>query len=231
MQILFLCGGLGTRLREISDMVPKGLIKINGKPFFDYILKSLKKYNPDSLHFCLGYKSQSYLQYIEKLKYKFKITYSCEDDNNLLGTGGAIKKAINFLNNDFIVQYGDTVLDFDYNLFYKHHLENKKSMTMTILSKNKSPEKPNIFCTKNKKGKLKCIYNKNEPLPNSNYIDYGALAFKRSIFEIEQRIKFDLSEVQYKLSKNNDASFMEVDNNYIEIGTPISYNKAKSLLI
>lgn len=230
MQIVFLCGGLGTRMREVNKEVPKGLMLVNNVTFFDYIINSILPYNPSSFHFCLGYKSDMYIKYINKLNISVKLTYSIEKGDDLLGTGGAIKNAIKFLDEDFIVQYGDTVLDFNYKKFYKYHLQNDKSMTMTILHKDKTEESPNVLCKKSKDGKLKCFYNKVVKNVNSNFIDYGAIAFKRNIFKSEFRTKFDLSAIQTDLCSKFKASFFEVKNRYIEIGTPKAFFNASNLL-
>ena len=67
MQLVILCGGLGTRLREIDDKNPKSLIEINNKPFIHYLLNSIEKYPFTSIHFCLGYKVKILLTTLIKL--------------------------------------------------------------------------------------------------------------------------------------------------------------------
>ena len=230
MQIVFLCGGLGTRMQAINNKVTKGLMLVNNIIFFDYIINSILPYNPSSFHFCLGYKSDLYLKYIKKIKTSIKITYSFEKGDNLFGTGGAIKNAMEFLDENFIAQYGDTVLDFNYKKFFEYHLQNNKSMTMTILHKDKTEEAPNVKCQKLKNGNLNCFYNKINRDVNSNFIDYGAIAFEKNIFKNETRNKFDLSEIQTDLCNKFKASFFEVNNRYIEIGTPKAFFNASNLL-
>ncbi len=230
MQIVFLCGGLGTRLKSIANNRPKGLMIINKKPFIEYLISSVVNYEPQSIHFCLGIRSEMYVEHFEKLKKTFKITYSIEDENNLLGTGGAIKNAISFLEQDFVVQYGDTILDIDYNDLYSKHVQSGMKMTMSILPKFLSNEKPNIKCEKKESGYLSCIYDKLNPPEDSNYIDYGAIVFNKSIFESEEKNKFDLSVIQNKLTLNNQTYFYEADKPYIEIGTPDSFRKASAVL-
>ena len=232
MQILFLCGGHGSRLKEINKDLPKGLLPFNEKPFFDYIINSIWKFKPTSFHFCLGYKSQFYLEYLKNLKEKINISFCIEDEDNLLGTGGAIKNSIKFLEEDFIVQYGDTILDFDYKKFFNYHLKNQQKISMTVIHHEKSKEKPNLFCQKSLSNKkLICIYDKFNPLKNANYIDYGAMAFKKEVFENEKKNKFDLSELQNFLTLKYNAAFYEVNKPYIEIGNPTSFNRAlKNLL-
>ena len=144
MQIVFLCGGLGTRLKNIDNKNPKIMKVINKKPFLHYLLKSIENFEFSSIHFCLGYKSEKIIPYLQTIGKN--ISYTVEDDNNLLGTGGAIKNCLEFLEKDFIVQYGDTILKLDYDHLFQIHLSSNKKMTMTILDAKLTKEKPNIYC-------------------------------------------------------------------------------------
>ena len=226
MQIIILCGGLGTRLKSVSQDQPKGLLKINGKVFLQYFLESIIPFNFSSLHFCLGYGSEKYLTFLEKNNLNFEYTFSIEQENDLLGTGGAVKNALPFLKENFVLQYGDTILNIDYNKLYNQHLMSKKVMTMSILPSNLSSEAPNIFCDSDVNGNLQCVYNKKNPPNHSNFIDYGALVFKKTIFENFKGRSFDLSEIQQALTLKKKACFFKVKNSYIEIGNPTSYKNA-----
>ncbi len=230
MQIVFLSGGLGTRLKAIDPSMPKGLMRINGIPFFDFVFESIIRFNPTSLHFCLGFKSEIYIEYLKRFKDKVKITYSIENEKKLLGTGGALRNALTFLDDNFIVQYGDTLLDFDYKKFFNIHLEKKKKMTMTIIHKDKSKEKPNLICKKDDVGEFLCMYNKDNPSLDYNYVDYGAIAFKKIVFKNEDKDIFDLSKIQKTLTSNSNSYYVEIDKPYIEIGTPESLKKATNFL-
>lgn len=231
MQIVFLCGGLGTRLNSISNGHPKSLISLKGKPFLRYIIDSILPHNPSSIHFCLGYKSKLFLDFFKTLGIKnAEITYSIENPNALLGTGGAIKNAIDFLENNFIVQYGDTMLDLAYTNFFIKHLNTKKKMTMSILESKYSKEKPNVFFKENPNGENLFLYDKSNPPKNSNFIDYGAIAFKKNVFTSINKKQFDLADIQKKLTFENQSGFYKVYKPYIEIGTPDSFLRAKELI-
>ena len=230
MQIVLLCGGLGTRLKSISKDIPKSLLKFNGRPFIEYVLKSINRFEPSSIHLCLGYKNELYINYIETIKDSYDITYSIEEQDKLLGTGGAIKNAYKYLDENFIVQYGDTILDFDYKGMYKSHLKSEKMMTMTVLSSDLSNEKPNVKCKRNLDNSLVCIYDKFNSKLNANYIDYGAIAFNRKIFGNFNKLNFDLAHIMTTLCEESKAYFYEVSNPYIEIGTINSYSKAIKIL-
>ena len=227
MQIVLLCGGLGTRIRKISKNIPKGMIEINEKPFLSYILKSLKAYNFKNIHFCLGYKSDKYLEYLREKHCRLNYTYTIENSDQLLGTGGAIKNCLNLLDQNFIIQYGDTILKIEYDKFFQFHLRKNKLMTMSILTSTKSRESPNLYCKKSLNSEISCVYNKNKPPKNANFIDYGALVFKRETFEKIEKKTFNLSDLQEELTLKNESNFYEVDEKYIEIGNPISYENAK----
>ena len=230
MQIVLLCGGEGSRLGDYTKSKPKGLIDINNKPFMKYLLSSISNQKPKSIHFCLGKFSNQYINFFKNENIEFDFTYSIENENYLLGTGGAIKNAISYLENDFIVQYGDTILNINYGKLLNYHINNGKKMTMSILSANKIKDEPNVLCIKNKEGQFKCLYDKEKFKKNGNFIDYGANVFNKKIFLEALPEKFDLSLIQKKLTKKNDCSFYEVENKYIEIGNKESLKLARSLI-
>ena len=230
MQIVLLCGGMGKRLRALSKNIPKGMIEINKKPFIYYLLKSLEKFNFTSIHFCLGYKSEIFIGYLNSINYHIPISYSLENSEKLLGTGGAIVNAFKYLNRDFIIQYGDTLLDINYELFFKKHILNHSKITMSVIPSDICNHKPNIYCTKNVNGELNCIYDKKNPNINSNYIDYGAMACQKNVFAELDSNFIDLSDIQKEITISGQASFFEIFSPFIEIGNPQALNLAKNIL-
>ena len=230
MQIVILSGGEGSRLGELTKNSPKGLIKINKKPFMSYLIESIIKYYPSSIHFCLGKYSDKYLDYLNNIKLNFKWTYSLEDENQLLGTGGAIKNALNFLEDIFIIQYGDTLLEIDYRSLINYHINSGKKMTISMKSVANINDNPNILCKKDAEGIMTCIYDKKKYKNIGNFIDYGALVLNKEVFTNNLPEKFDLSSMQKNLSRSKDCSFYEVSSNFIEIGNKESLRKAKSII-
>lgn len=230
MQIVILCGGQASRLGKLSKNTPKSLLKINGVPFMKYLINSLLSFKPSSIHFCLGKFSEQILKFLKNENLDLPISYSIENENNLLGTGGAIKNCLEYLENNFIVQYGDTILDFNYSDLYNYHIKKRKEMTLTILPISMTNENPNILCTYQDNGELNCIYDKNNFKNNGNFIDYGAVVFKKKVFTNDLPSKFDLSNIQTSLSKSGKSSFYLVNKKYIEIGSMTSfYSAAKDL--
>jgi D-glycero-alpha-D-manno-heptose 1-phosphate guanylyltransferase len=131
LQAVILAGGLGTRLREIVMDRPKSLAVINGKPFLEYQIEFLKKYEITDIVICIGYLGKKVeRQFLDGKKYGVSVTYSRE--RNQLGTGGALKNARALLDNRFFVLNGDTI--FLTNLFdlEDFHKQNSADVTMAL---------------------------------------------------------------------------------------------------
>ena len=94
-EAIILLGGRGKRINKFTKNQPKCLIDIYGKPFLYYQLMYLKKNNIKNVILSTGYHSKKVKDYVKNIKFiNIKIVY---DGKQLLGTGGAINKSINFL--------------------------------------------------------------------------------------------------------------------------------------
>lgn len=117
---MILAGGLGSRLKPITDYVPKPLIPINNIPLIEWQLKQLKKFGITSFIICTGYKTDQIENYLQqKENFGCKIQYSTE--KSPLGTGGAIKKASKMIKEkSFLVVNGDVITNIDVRKLYPH---------------------------------------------------------------------------------------------------------------
>ena len=113
MKAIILAGGRGKRLRPITDKIPKPLIPINNKPLIERTIKYLKKYGITEIIISSGYKSNLIEKFLKKKKnFGCNIIFSIE--KTPLGTGGAIKKALRFVDEEsFVVLNGDIVTNID----------------------------------------------------------------------------------------------------------------------
>ena len=113
MKAIILAGGRGKRLRPITDKIPKPLIPINEKPLIERSIKYLKKYGITDIIVSSGYKSNLIEKFLKKKKnFGCKIMFS--NEKTPLGTGGAIKKALRYINEEsFVVLNGDIVTNID----------------------------------------------------------------------------------------------------------------------
>ena len=94
--IIILAGGLATRLRPITEKIPKSLIEINGLPFVYHQLDLLEQKGFNKIHFCLGFLGELVEKAVRESEYFTRISISFSyDGGTLLGTGGTIRNIIN----------------------------------------------------------------------------------------------------------------------------------------
>lgn len=113
MEMIILAGGLGKRLRPLSDEIPKCMVPVNGKPLLDYQLERLKGFDIGKIVVACGYKWEKIRQH-----YGSRFVYSVEEEP--LGTAGALKLASGHIESeDFIVLNADDVTDVDMGRLWK----------------------------------------------------------------------------------------------------------------
>jgi glucose-1-phosphate cytidylyltransferase len=154
MKVLILAGGLGTRLSEVTDLIPKPMVEIGGKPILWHIMKIYSSYGFNEFIILLGYKGYLIKEYFANyFLHQSDVTISLEDNkidviNNtsepwkitLLDTGqktmtgGRVKQAENFIDGKpFMLTYGDGVADIDINKLVEFHSSHNGAMTMTAV--------------------------------------------------------------------------------------------------
>lgn len=221
---IILCGGAGSRLGEISKTLPKCLLPIKkNKPFLYFQLKYLESAGIEKVVLCIGHMGEMIRHFLESFETNMKIEIS-DDGRKPLGTGGAVKKAIQNLNCSAFVTYGDTFLDISYKKIFDEFLIDKSPL-MVIYKNDSKYDKSNVLL-KNKK----IFYNKHNPHPMSQYIDYGLSIFNLENF-INSTDSFDLSQVQESLSEKGQLSYYVAKKRFYEIGTPQSLNETRNYLL
>ncbi len=221
--IYILSGGLATRLGDISKKTPKCLIEINGKPFLHYQLESLIKNNINDITLCLGYLSDMVIEYVKDSEFRDQNISFCFDGKKRLGTGGAIKKAVQKESNPFFVMYGDSYLDINFIDVCKC-FDNRNGPLMTIFKNNNQYDVSNVsFDGKNMK------YSKTSNIENAEYIDYGLSIFSREHFENFEGT-FDLSTLQEYYSKKNKMQWYVAKKRFYEIGSVKGLKEIKNIL-
>ena len=216
---VILAGGLATRLRPLSINIPKSLIEIYEKPFIIYQLELLNRSKISRIHICLGYLGEKVEEIVNKSIFMktMKITFSY-DGAKRLGTGGAIKNALNYLTDEFFVIYGDSYLDINYLKvldFYKNN-SNENAGLMTVYNNNKQYDTSNVIFKNNKIIK----YSKTDLSSEMNYIDYGLGILRRNFFDIyNKQEQFDLSKIYEDLSKDSRLLGFESSSRFYEIGS------------
>jgi D-glycero-alpha-D-manno-heptose 1-phosphate guanylyltransferase len=132
VQVVILCGGLGTRLRGVLPAVPKALAPIAGRPFLDYILQFLVSAGITEVVLCIGVLGEVILAYCRSRK-PDGLTLTISREPEPLGTGGALKHAEQFIHTDpFLMMNGDTFLELDLAAMVGQHRKSQATITMAI---------------------------------------------------------------------------------------------------
>ena len=134
MKVAILCGGLGERLRPLTETVPKVMLEVNGKPVLQHVIQTVKSVGFTEIILLCGYRSEVIKNYFgDGKKFGIKIIYSVETEK--LGTGGAVKNAENFLADDFVLVNGDNLTDFPLKNLVDAFRKHKQNM-MTLVRPN-----------------------------------------------------------------------------------------------
>lgn len=222
MQVVVLMGGLGTRLKDFTKECPKSLVDVCGKPFFDYQLDLLTAWGFKKFVFLIGYRAEMIEEYYGDGSQRGIAIKYCYDGEKLLGTGGAVRRAYDYLEDDFVLMYGDSFMDIDYAECVYRYFEGKKSgarALMTVLCNNNRFDKSNVVMS----GDKLVLYDKHNPTKEMDYIDYGVCVYEKSLFDgFEPDVAFDIAEIQHDLSVKGQMSAQKVTKRFYEIGSPKS---------
>ena len=216
-QVVVLMGGLGTRLGCIGR--PKSMVDVHGRPFFDYELCLLRRWGLHRFLFLVGYRAdQIEAYYGDGHAYGIQVQYS-HDGLELKGTGGALQQALPLLEDSFLLLYGDSFMDIDYQeVVYRYRLERAtgKLALMTLLENENRLDRSNVIY---EDGQL-LLYDKDCHQGNMRYIDYGVLMLsKEVVVATEERGVFDLSRMLSKLSRKGKLAGLPVEKRFYEIGS------------
>ena len=222
---IILAGGFGTRLQSVVKDVPKPMADINGKPFLEYLLEYLLQFNITKVVLSVGYKQEIIKNYFKNNYNGIDIKYSCEDEP--LGTGGAIKKALRLLDtNDskVLILNGDTFFKTDISKLEKSNSIAEADITLSLKQMDNFDRYGAVEIEKNiiKSFEEKRFYKR-------AYINCGVYVINKSIFDkITTSYKFSFEEfLEKSLSDLKVSSFVSNDSYFIDIGIPSDYEKAK----
>ena len=145
LPVVILAGGLATRLRPMTEKIPKALVEVAGRPFLEHQIALLKRNAIAEVILCVGYLGEMIEErYGDGDAFGVRIRYSF-DGPQLLGTGGAIKKASAFLPDAFFVLYGDSYLPVDYQAVAAAFHEAGKPALMTVFANSDAWDTSNVW--------------------------------------------------------------------------------------
>jgi NDP-sugar pyrophosphorylase family protein len=217
LPVAILAGGLATRLSPVTEKVPKSLIEIAGRPFVTYQVELLRRNGLIEVVFCVGNLGDILEEFLgDGSRFGVSIHYSY-DGPTLLGTGGALRKALPLLRESFFVLYGDSYLECDYAAVEKAFLKAGSLGLMTVMQNGGKWDRSNVTF---RNGQI-IQYDKQNPSPNMQYIDYGLGALKAAALDsYPPSVNFDLETVYKNLISQGQLAAFEVTQRFYEIGSP-----------
>ena len=225
LSLVILCGGKGKRLGNITKKTPKPLIKINKKPFIEYLINFYQRYNFDKIYLIGHYKSLQFKKIFHKKDFNF---IKCEfiKEKKAMDTGGALNTLRDKIKGDILVINGDSYLDYDFIKFDKFNNSHRSHAMILIKNKNyKSNQKlSNLKISKNKQIII---------TDNSKYMNAGIYFFKKEIFNLIKRNKSVSLENDILPILINKKKIKGIYSNdfFIDIGLKKNLDIAKQKLI
>ncbi len=209
IQTVILCGGLGTRLRPMTNKIPKPLALLNGKPFIYYILKQLKSQGIKRVLLLTGYLGNLLKKKVGNgKKFGLDISYSSGPVN--WDTGRRLWESKKLIDKEFLLLYSDNFSCFNLNKIKKFHRKNGLSITLTVASK--SPGNISI----SKKGIVKNFTIKRSA--KNTLVEIGYMIIKKNnLFKEFKNKNCNLSEILRTLTKKKQISALKTEDSYYSI--------------
>lgn len=225
---VILAGGLATRLRPITETIPKALVEVGGRPFIDYPLHLLRRNGIRRVLLCLGHLGDQVENHLRNSGlHDLEIRYS-HDGPQLLGTGGALCQAAPLLDELFWVLYGDSYMDIAYPSVLAAFLEQETFLGLMTVVKNQDRwDRSNVVF---RDGRL-LKYDKRKPTAEMTHIDFGVALLRRTALErISPRRPADLADLYSQLVADGQMMGYEVTQRFFEIGSPLGLQETRSYL-
>lgn len=217
MQVVVLAGGRATRLGARTERMPKALVPILGRPFLAWQLEALRQCGFQKVLLCIGHFGSQIREFLgDGAAFGVTVAYS-EDGPRLLGTGGALRRALDLLEPAFLVTYGDSYLPFDYAEPLRR-LEARPGVlgVMSVYLNDGAWDRSNTEVANERVLR----YQKGGLDPSLRYIDYGALALRKSVVaERPADTAFGLELVQAELAHSARLDAYLANERFYEIGS------------
>jgi NDP-sugar pyrophosphorylase family protein len=208
---------MGTRLYPLTQTLPKSLVQVVGEPFLFHQLRLLQASGTEKIVLCVGHQGQTLRDQVgDGERFGMSIHYSF-DGSVLLGTAGAVRRALPLLGDQFFVLYGDSYLPCDYQAIARHFQASGKNALMTVFRNDGQWDTSNVELSNC--GDL-VAYDKKKPNPRMRHIDYGLGAFSAEAFyRVPPDQFFDLAELYGHLLRDGELCAYRIEQRFYEVGS------------
>lgn len=216
LSVAILAGGAATRLRPITETIPKSLVSVAGRPFIEWQLEWLRKEGTEQVVLCVGYLGERIEEAVgDGGRFGLKVSYSY-DGHKLLGTGGALRHALPLLGEVFLVLYGDSFLTCRLAPVEAAFRASGKPAMMTVFANEGRWDTSNVIF---RDGRI-VLYEKKNVSPEMRYIDYGLGVVSAPVLRaLTEGKPFDLASVYTALARRGELAGFEITDRFYEIGS------------
>jgi NDP-sugar pyrophosphorylase family protein len=222
--VVVLAGGLGTRVAHVTGPdLPKALLPIGGRPFIDLKIAELAAGGADEIVLLVGHNADALEQHLRAAAPPGGVRVRCvEDGPALLGTGGAIRRALDGLPARFWITYGDTLLDVPMETVERFADEAGVDGVMVVLENVDEWETSNVSVRDDRVA----VYEKGAPPGTHRFIDYGMLLLEREVFVAHAPDEaFDLGEILHREIAGNRLGAWTARERFHDIGTEAAWRE------
>jgi NDP-sugar pyrophosphorylase family protein len=230
LPVAILAGGLATRMGDLTKKIPKALLDVAGKPFVVHQLALLRAAGVPRVVLCVQHMADQ----IEAVlgngsAFGIEVLYSYDGDK-LVGTGGALRKALPLLGSQFFVLYGDSYLRCDYNAIERAFHAAQASGKLGLMTVYKNDGQYDASNVAYEPGRIR-VYDKTPGVPNLTHIDWGLGILDARVFDrYPADTKLDLAVVYQDLLANDQLAGYEVTERFYEIGSVAGLEDTRRLL-
>jgi len=219
MQTVILAGGLGTRLRPVTQSIPKPMVPVAGAPYLEHQLRRLSEQSIRNIVLLTGYLGEQIEEYFgDGSRLGLSLRYSCEPVP--LGTGGALREGRSLLEDAFLVIYGDSYLPIDYAAVYRQLIESPALGLLVVYDNRYGDTSVQNNVDVDETGVV-VRYEKDsrDALP---YVEAGVLAFRKTILDLipPQGVASLEKEVFPQLIARRSLIAHVTKQRFYDIGTP-----------
>ena len=222
MKSVIIAGGLGTRLRPLTNKTPKPMLPLGDKPILEHLIDWNKKNGVNSIVLCVSYLREKIENYFGDGK-KFGVNIEYAVSTKQLATAGQLKTAEEFIDDTFVCMYGDSVFDFSLRSMIKHHKTKKAFITMGL-----GEYKTNLEYGVIETSKTGRVLKWNEKPEIKVNINMGCYVMEPKVFSLIPKNKsYGMDDVIKKaMNKKKIVSSISTKNGFIDIGNKESYKIA-----
>jgi NDP-sugar pyrophosphorylase family protein len=216
LPVAILAGGLATRLGPLTQRVPKALLPVAGRPFIHWQLALLAQQGVTQVVVCAGHLGEQIQANVGNGSgFGMTVRYSF-DGAVLLGTGGALKRALPMLGAAFFVLYGDSYLRCPFPAIQAAYEASAPAALMTVFCNENRWETSNVLF---RDGRV-VQYDKHSPRPDMRHVDYGlSILSTQALQRYPAGAVFDLADVYHELALQGELAALAVDERFYEIGS------------